>query len=246
MEILSDQDLEELARMYPEAVGCPTCHGVGHYSWNGEKNICDCAGQTRLHQLYNRAGIGKLYQRLSWNDLPAIPSEIKMYLQYQTEFIDRGIGLFLFGNTGTGKTMIANLLLKDMVRDGYSCFATTFAHCIEMYTDGWHDAEQKRSFSNRFMRSRVLLLDDLGKEMRGKLSPSTFDYILRTRVQECRPTIVTSNLSPLQIENEYGVAALSLLVEQSIEVNLGGQDYRVSANQRTLAEIESNETRRIA
>lgn len=246
MRIFSDSELAELNKLYPEAVGCPTCRGRKLYTWNSETVSCDCAEQIKLHKLYNFAGIGKLYQRLTWNDIPhGIPSDIERYRRNRDALIDRGVGLVIHGPHGTGKTLVATILLKELVREGYDCFATTFARCIEMYTDSWGDADKKRQFFSRFMLSRVVLLDDLGKEFRGKLSPTTFDYILRTRVQECRPTIVTSNLSPLQIENEYGIAALSLLVEQSIEVNLLGHDYRVSANRRTLAEVENGETRSI-
>lgn len=52
------------------------------------------------------------------------------------------------------------------------------------------------------------------------LGPTTFDYILRTRVCEGRPTILTTNMTAADVKTGYGAAVLPLLVEKSIEVHL--------------------------
>jgi len=145
----------------------------------------------------------------------------------------------------TGKTMLANLILKDLVREGHDCYFTTFSGAIEQFTSTWGDRDEKARFAKRFMLSRVLCLDDLGKEFRNRLSSSTFDHILRTRVFELRPTILTTNLHPTEISVGYGASILSLLAEQSVHVHFTGGDYRPHAHYRSISEVEAGEVRAI-
>jgi DNA replication protein DnaC len=199
---------------------------------------------------YAHAGIGLTYQRMTWDDVkvPEVQlAPIRDYLANIDAYVARGVGLFLSGPVGSGKTLIGNLVLKELVKRGYDCYGTTFAATVEAFTSTWGDAEEKRHFANRFMRSKVLCLDDLGKEFRSAngLSKTTFDYILRTRVQEARPTILTTNLNAMEVRTGYGASVLSLLVEQSIEVPLTGEDYRPIAHNRTISEVKAGEMRPI-
>lgn len=247
--ILSDAELDRLEAAYPElATGkCVTCRGRGVYRWQGVQQTCDCAGQRSLFVRYARAGIGLTYQRMTWGDLSIpVPRDIVEYLDRAEDYIARGMGLFLFGPVGTGKTLLAMLILKDLVKAGYDCYTTTFAGMVENLIATWSDQDERARFTQRFMHSQVLCLDDLGKEIRNnfrdRLNPTTFDYILRPRVDNARPTIVTTNLSEAELRG-YGDAVLSRLVESSIGVHLPGDDFRPLAYQRGRQELANDETR---
>jgi DNA replication protein DnaC len=248
---LSDVDYDLLKVAHPELFGhCVTCQGTGNYTWKGTTHDCDCKQQTHLGTRYAHAGIGLTYMRLGWDDLEVPENQlapVRDYVENVESYLARGMGLFLSGSVGSGKTLIANLVLKDLVRRGYDCYFTTFAGAVEHFTSTWGDNDEKKRFANRFMRSRVLCLDDLGKEFRSQngLSPTTFDHILRTRVFEGRPTILTTNLTAAEVKTGYGASVLSLLVEKSIEVPLSGADFRIKAHSRSIAEIKANEMRPI-
>lgn len=247
---LSDADLTRLKTQYPGLDRCPTCRDKGHFTWDGEERTCDCDRQRRLHVQYLHAGIGVTYQRLMWSDFTGPGALLDPFLDYidnAEAYIDRGIGLFISGPVGTGKTMLANLVLKELVKRGYKCNATTFSSTVEAFTAGWNSQEEKQRFAERFMYSEVLLLDDMGKEFRRQngLHQTTFDHILRTRVQAGRPTLLTTNMTPQEVKTGYGAAVLSLLVEQSIEILLPGEDFRPTAHDRTVAEVRSKEVRPI-
>lgn len=250
--LISDAEFNRLKVTHPETQGaCVTCRDDGGFIQGGTTRKCDCGAQRSLQTRYSHAGIGLLYQRMTWDDVKVPEAQlapIREYLANIDEYVSRGIGLFISGTVGSGKTLILNLLLKELVQRAYDCYGTTFAGTVEAFTSTWGSPEEKVHFANRFMRSKVLGLDDLGKEFRSSngLSKTTFDYILRTRVQEARPTILTSNLNALEVKTGYGASVLSLLVEQSIEVPLTGDDYRPHAHNRTITEVKSRETRPIA
>lgn len=255
MRIISDEDRARLLRENPHLKPsyhdyCPTCDKTGSYFWHGVEYQCDCETQLGLHMQYLLAGIGTTYQRLDWTDFEGDDKLVQQLTRYGEKhkfYVRRGMGLFLTGDFGTGKTMLANLMLKEFVKLGYTCFATTFANTIDMFTAGWRAASEQRRFQDKFVGSEILLLDDVGRERLGvaNLNETTFDSILRTRVQYGRPTFITTNMTLVEIKEGYGSAVLSLLQENSIVFNVKGTDYRPKANARTREETGKGEVRPI-
>lgn len=251
--LLPDSELQRLLAKFPELRAspedyCPTCEKKGTYRWEGKEFPCDCADQLGLYKKYLSSGIGKEYQRLLWDDVdPELDPQLQpiyKFLNDPEKYLNRGVGVYLWGPPGTGKTMIATLILKDLIRKGYTGFSASMAAMVEYFTAGWGgNTDEKSWFTNKFLSSQILVLDELRRENR--LAESTFDHILRTRVNEGRPTIITTNLTPDELENGYGSSVLSLIVEKSIVVNLNRQNYRGKAHDRLMREIELDEIRPI-
>lgn len=249
---LTNDEIDRLERSHPEIRDrkCPTCAGEKVFRWSGEQHECLCDEQKRLRLRYLHAGIGDTYQRLSWGDLGVPTEQLKPVIEYLDDaeaYIRAGMGLLLWGPVGTGKTMLLNLVLKELVKSHWDTYYTTFAGAVENFTATWGDNDEKKNFHRRFISSRLLGLDDLGKEYRSAsgLSITTFDHILRTRVQHGRPTLLTTNMNPVEMRAGYGAGTLSLLVEKSVEVPLMGVDFRPRSHERTLAEIKAKEVRPI-
>lgn len=253
--VLPDVDSTRLYRKEPGlAKGyeewCPTCDKRGTYVWLGTEVECDCEKQVAMFKWYSASGIGSTYQRLSWSDYEGpetILKGIEKYTDHIAEFYRQGMGLYLSGDIGTGKTMLSNLVMKWLVHQGYTCFATTFSQMIEMYTAGWTDRDEKAWFQRKFLNSQFLLLDDIGKERETKiaLNETTFDAVLRQRVSNGRPTLITTNLDGKEIKEGYGSAILSLIHEQSLEKVVTGTDFRPKANERRVNEVLKGWTRPI-
>lgn len=253
---LCDAEAERLYRNHPHLgrsyqTYCPTCGKTGVYRWRGAEHRCDCEYQLQLHKHYLAAGIGVTYQRLDWDDYVGpkpILDQVVNYFDRREQFLRRGMGLYLVGSYGTGKSMLATLLLKELVKEGLTCWATTFAQTVEMFTAGWGDKADKDYFQQKFINSQVLLLDDVGKELRGTriaLAETTFDAILRQRVQAGRTTLITTNMTPADLADGYGAAILSLIREKSLELVFGGDDFRIEARDLGVEEILRGETRPI-
>ena len=253
---LSDDEAARLYRNHPDLGRsyesyCPTCDKTGTYTLRGKDWKCDCEYQLQLHKHYLAAGIGVTYQRLDFDDYQGPTSAldgVKKYLDKRKQFLRRGMGMFFIGPYGTGKTMLANLIVKELVKDGMTCWSTTFSQTVEMFTAGWSDKSDKAYFQQKFINSQVLLLDDIGRELRGTriaLAETTFDAVLRQRVQSGRATFITTNMTPDEIEDGYGAAILSLIREKSLVQSFDGNDFRPNANDREVNEILNGEVRPI-
>lgn len=254
-DFLSDEEAARLAQLYPELgvdVGpydyCPTCSKTGVYRWRGEDHKCDCGYQLQLHRHYCNSGIGFNYQRLDWDDWIGDPEIVKLIRDVYVgqDYVSRGMGLYLWGEMGTGKTMLATMVLKELVKRGMRCYSITVDGLIDEFTKGWASDEDKRWYERKIKFCDVLLLDDLGKEgNRGSLPRSTFNNLLRARVQGGRPTLITSNIDPTQLGLAYGASSLELLYESSLDEHFSGESVRKVIHDRNTQEVRNGEKRPI-
>lgn len=223
--------------------GCGTCGGTKQFVFRGEEHQCDCPQQLALQRHYLVANIAALYHRLDWLDYNGDPDAARhasKWIERREQNLNNGRGIMFRGEFGRGKTMLSSLVAKEMVKLGVSTFFVTFAEMIEMFTRGWGDTQSRDRFEDKVLNSKVLVLDDLGKELTRKnnLPQSTFDFVLRQRVVNLRPTIITTNLTVEAMMSGYGAGILSLLMERSNLVEVKGQDWRRNVQSREDQESE--------
>ena len=252
-KIVPQDDVDELYAMYPDLPknhlrGCPSCgknQGDGRDGLlvlNGVPWVCNCHDQLQRHKHYLNAGIGATYQFLSWDDFGGDNIAVGWVKKWVAEMdlsIESGTGLYIWGSeNGTGKTTLGSLALKECVMSGYTCYMTTFQNMLSSMKSGWKDAHYEKWYKRKIDSAQVLLIDDVGKEIidntqfNKDFAKQTLDSLLRTRTQQCRPTLFTSNLSPAGIGQYYGQAVVSLLNENVVAVAVNGVDYRREVTQK--------------
>lgn len=260
VKALPTPDTNRLKDLYPDLpdspAKCKTCRGKKTFRWYSPDDPtqvvdydCNCVDQFFLHRWLLNAGIDLAYQRMSWRDATGVPKsvvkEIKGYIIDADRLVPAGIGLLMLGQPGTGKTMLSTLILKDLISQGYKGYFTTFHNMLDRFTEGWSSVENKVWFDGKVRNAGVLVIDDMGREHKGRIdiAISTLDHVLRARVASARPTILTSNLSTEQISELYTRNALSLLSESSITLNFLGEDFRPTQKTTRIEEAREGLTR---
>lgn len=244
---LRQEDADALYRNHPDVprshlAGCPACGKNNGYGVDGTVALtdgvwrCNCRDQLQRHKHYLDAGIGETYHYLCWDDFNGDPGAggfVRGYCDDLKSNVYAGRGIYLHSlMCGTGKTFMAAMVAKASVMAGYPTYMTTFADMCASLKAGWRDAEFDAWYRRKVDGARVLVVDDLGKEMMSvqgfgnSFAAQTFDSLLRTRAQQGRVTVVTSNMDLDGLAAGYGQPCRSLVRECMVDVPVGGEDYR--------------------
>ncbi|MFH8483119.1 ATP-binding protein [Streptomyces sp. NPDC018055] len=256
---LSNADFARLKAARPRlwtdpSASCITClkRDGNTYRWYADTTRteiatyeCDCRAQWLLHLWFLNAGIGTNYQKLGWTDVASVPQDviekIMNYAENAARRVADGRNLILWSaSPGTGKTLLLSLLLKYLMLQGIQVHFSQFNEIIDLFTSSWRDNAEREQWNRRVRNVDVLGMDDWGKEHKGRLEmvEAMVDQIIRARVSDSAPVIITSNLTPQQMQEGYGSYVMSLLTEQADFIEVTGSDFRPRRRELSSQEAE--------
>lgn len=186
--------------------------------------------QLQLEQ----ANVGQDYWEVDFNNFkgPEKPKALThKYLCNLEEMKDKGIGLLYVGPNGPGKTTLAMIAMKYLIRARWNVYCTSLGEIIETIQKTWKDKDSEsdeHTFIDRCRRADFVLIDDVGKEHRGQSGfvQTVFDNLIRFRVQNRLPTFLTTNLTKSELNQAYGESVMSLLDGKLLPVTVTGDDHR--------------------
>lgn len=129
-------------------------------------------------------------------------------------------GLFIYGDTGTGKTYTLNALAKG--RGEVENFVALLAE--------FRDAIQKGVYWDKlkeFVAQEYLFIDDIGAE---KISDFVIEFvylIVNKRYENMKRSVFATNLTLEDFQKRYGDRILSRISEMCVLVELKGEDKRI-------------------
>lgn len=149
--------------------------------------------------------------------------------------LQNGEGLFLCGNTGTGKTHLAAAMLTELLRTKkVGGFFMTTEKFIEATYDEIRYKEEglPDTYSDPFLLKYiqsvydVLVLDGLGSEKKTDFTKSAVTSLLNSRYEKQLVTIITSEYSIVGLGRLYGPRLASILQDSTLQIPFDGKDYR--------------------
>lgn len=116
----------------------------------------------------------------------------KRYVAKFDELFKENQGLLFYGNTGTGKSMMAHCVGNELIKKLYSSASLSLAKILK---SGFKNAEEEAAIMSKVKNVKLLIVDDLGAE-RGTDYAQEFVYsVIDTRCNSLKPMIVTTNLT---------------------------------------------------
>lgn len=157
---------------------------------------------------------------------------IKKYIKHIPENFTNNQGIMLYGSNGVGKSFIATLIVKYAYVFRYTSKRCTFMEYITEYTRMWgcKNLQEKEELEELFYRNykavEFLCLEEIGKELDTKLSPTVLEDLLRYREEKGLVTIICTNLNPSDLTTKYGNSIMSLIKGNCTPIKLVGEDKR--------------------
>ena len=136
--------------------------------------------------------------------------------------------LYIFGETGTGKTHLACCIATEIINKGHSAIFIKAADYIDLCYQRYSDRSgEKTAMYEKLLNCNLLVLDDLGADVTTKNSDSLLLTLIDDRLNAGLSTIITSNLTIAQIKDIYSERFSSRIVGDYKAFHLFGADLRI-------------------
>lgn len=138
-------------------------------------------------------------------------------------------GITMMGPVGCGKSHIAVAILREVIAKGYSGL---YYNSPDLLLDiratySKDSATTEDTILEEVSQVDLLVLDDVGAENVSGFVLDRFYLIINKRYEECKPLIVTTNLSLSELKNRLESRIVSRLIEMAPPfVKFPEYDYR--------------------
>ena len=143
---------------------------------------------------------------------------------FETDFRN----LFLYGDTGVGKTFLSHCIAKELIDKSYSVIYFTTFDLFDMITKGrfGKDPVAEEMYQHIF-DCDLLIIDDLGTEKDSTFTTSQLFQCLNERLLHKKSTIISSNLSLESVKEIYSERTFSRITSNYTMLKLTGDDIRI-------------------
>lgn len=221
---------------------CPDCKDTG-YLESGSK--CHCFRQKELNILYSQSNIKNAicnenfntfsydYYSQSFIDpatgksaLTNIKNVVKVCKDFINNFDSNCDNLLLYGATGVGKTFLTNCIAKELLDNYHSVIYLSAIQLFDLLAEESFSRKKDNFFTEDILSCELLIIDDLGTELRNSFTVSSLFNCLNERLLRQHSTIISSNLSLEDLQREYNDRLFSRILGNYKILKIYGDDIR--------------------
>ena len=162
---------------------------------------------------------------------------LKTYSEIADTALEKGYGIYLYGDCGVGKTHLTACLANSLFNQGYRVLFTNAFNISKSIRSTYRNraTESEESIINSLTSVDFLFIDDLGtekyvdKDGEDNWLQERLYIIFNARLAEKKPTICTSNLQMSDLVNKRGLQLKTMdrLFElSSAVIKIEGENYR--------------------
>lgn len=218
---LTDHEVIILFKVLKEMARCKNCKGNCHHNPSAKyfeqypdiingllyflHRPCRYFGQQieeTATQRVLKSNIPDIYKAKLWVDYimdETNETAIKS-ARIALEKFAEGVGLWIYGEVGTGKTFLASLIAKELLRSGRKIKWTTFDDLIRQLKETFKsDTSSEKSILETISRCEVLFIDDLRLDRITNYQAEILFRIVDSRYTARKPIYFTSTGDPEQL-----------------------------------------------
>ncbi|MDO4845671.1 MAG: ATP-binding protein [Oscillospiraceae bacterium] len=147
---------------------------------------------------------------------------------YARQFHAGAPNLLFSGGPGLGKTFLSACIARTVAEGGFSVVYDTAGKLFADFEAAkFQTSELTQSRTTKYLACDLLIMDDLGTEMTTQFTQSALYQVLNTRLMENRSLIVSTNLTPAELEERYSPQIVSRLLGSCELLTFCGNDIRM-------------------
>ncbi|WP_031513767.1 ATP-binding protein [Desulfofalx alkaliphila] len=217
---------------------CELCGGRGLIIKKGVATRCPCMKKKAFKAVYRRSGLTPLMQQCTFENFNFQYyaedkfDEVKGYSYAQTarltynaakEFTERFLkdphteGLMFTGPVGSGKTYLACCIANEVIQKGSRALFVVVPDWLDQirstYSPQGAREVNEQTLIDEAREVPLLILDDLGVHNYTQWTVNKLYSLINYRLNHCLATIVTTNLTALELSEHLGERTTSRLFQ---------------------------------
>lgn len=223
---------------------CNKCQDTGYLN-DGKK--CSCFKQQLINRAYGMSNLENVLKKENFSNFDInifsdekIEDEEKSPRENMMNILNISEGfvinfekknrenLLFYGQTGLGKTFMANCIAKSLLDKGYIVIYQTAFKIMDIISN--HKFNKYNSSGeeeyNLLFTADLLIIDDLGTEFTNSFTNTEIFNIVNTRLLEGKKMIISTNLSPKEFADTYTDRTFSRIFSNFIPLKFYGDDLR--------------------
>ena len=222
---------------------CPDCKDTGYI--DGVR--CHCFKQAVINTVYSQSNIRQILDRENFSSfsfdyfsdedinpttglssLKTMENAVRDCKHFIDDFDNKPKNLFLYGNTGVGKTFLSNCVAKELLDKGYSVIYFTAFQLFDILSKGVFEKDSDAIAAHKnIFDCDLLIIDDLGTELSNSFTASQLFLCINERILRQKSTIISTNLELAQVVDTYSERTLSRISSNYSIIKLFGDDIRI-------------------
>ncbi len=224
---------------------CPDCQDTGYIG----TRKCHCFRQAVIDLLYTQSNLREFLDKETFSgfSLDFYPTgsvdpvtglnarqtarrvldECRKFVEnFDTSFEN----LFLYGDTGLGKTFLSHCIARELLDTTHSVIYFSAFRLFELFADatfGRNSDQMSEELEQHIFDCDFLIIDDLGTEMTNTFVSSQLFLVLNERILRQKSTLISTNLALGTFADTYSERVFSRISSSYTMLKLIGDDIRI-------------------
>lgn len=235
---------------------CPHCQDTGYI--NQQK--CSCFVEQIIDSLYLQSNLKNIlskenFQTFSmeyysknliegrqyspFDNMTNVVERSKAFIEtFENKPNNRG-NILIYGETGLGKTFLTNCIAKELLDKKHSVLYLSANELFEEALGGFL-MQQKKELEDLYKyvyNCELLVIDDLGTELTNTFVQSQLFEIINKRELSGLSTLISTNLSMIQLRDRYSERIMSRIIANYTVFNIYGDNIRYQKRKKAINSI---------
>ncbi|MGO5053225.1 ATP-binding protein [Lachnospiraceae bacterium LCP25S3_G4] len=231
---------------------CNDCQDTGYI--NNVK--CHCFKKATIELLYNQSNLKDILQKENFgtfslkfysdnykdqktgrSSLSIMKDAVQTCKTFVQTFGKEFHNIFLYGDTGIGKTFLSNCIAKELMDSSYSVVYFTAFELFDIFAKNKFEKDSDAELMNSYIFDcDLLIIDDLGTELTNSFVTSQLFSCINERLLHKKSTIISTNISLETLREIYSERIFSRITSNYTMLRLTGDDVRIKKKLMNMEE----------